>query len=710
VTSELWRRIVVLIFVVAVLGLPINDHYRYGLLVLAVVPIFIGTVSCEPKAWIAAIAVVVVAVIGQLLLASPRIDEGHNVFLPGGPDRALERGLPGEVYRHFADVFDKQYPTAQRCRSAVDGCWQNSGYPDRAFAFSADGIFHKSLMSRSVTAIDFADPIWLRLGFINEIRYNWSPASDIQRARRDRRFWMGLHRWHLTMPWFEAISLPAPMIGSELCWRGELMWEGADEHFSVLADHACRTISEADVGRRIFGIGIKPDTLAMRLMPPLTLRLLHLANSGLVLAAVFALIGTLVRFKLRRVILPYIFIGLAIAVIAVDDASFLGGIRPFDGGDDGLAYDGWGRLILQKLLAGDFYGALEGNEKVFYYGGPGLRYFRALEHIMFGESFLGYLSLILTLPFLVFAIFKRFFITRTALAFVLIFLAVPVGALFGSTFFQYAEWAARGFADPAAAVMFLAGFVCLVGRKKSSPDARFGPACGAGFLFALSLWLRPNLAPGVAVFLGYAGLAALWECEIRRLAGMCIGFLPVVGMALHNWYFGGVFVPFSSNATIAEALPMPPAAYVAALGEALRLNFFGEHIQRGMMQLARWLAGPSESLFMVPLHVAAVGVLVRVALKRHFDLWIRLTAWTSLALHAVPLFYLSAGRYYYVSWFLTMLVCAVWLSDEGIVLLQRWLPRVVAWAERHPASIFFTSILDSLVATTDVAAQKPSLE
>ena len=96
-----------------------------------------------------------------------------------------------------------------------------------------------------------------------------------------------------------------------------------------------------------------------------------------------------------------IIIGLSVLVIAVDDASFLGGVRPFDGGDDGLFYDGVGRVILQKLLAGDIYGAFEGGEKVFYYGGPGLRYFRALEHVVFGESYLGYLSLVLLLPFLV---------------------------------------------------------------------------------------------------------------------------------------------------------------------------------------------------------------------------------------------------------------------------------------------------------------------
>ena len=113
-------------------------------------------------------------------------------------------------------------------------------------------------------------------------------------------------------------------------------------------------------------------------------------------------------FRLRQLLLPVVLIGLALLVIAIDDASFLGGVRPFDGGDDGLFYDGVGRVILQKLLAGDVSGFLEGGEKVFYYGGPGLRYFRALEHIVFGESYLGYLSLVLLLPFIVRKLFRRF--------------------------------------------------------------------------------------------------------------------------------------------------------------------------------------------------------------------------------------------------------------------------------------------------------------
>ena len=263
-----------------------------------------------------------------------------------------------------------------------------------------------------------------------------------------------------------------------------------------------------------------------------------------------------------------------------------------------------------KCSNGDFARALEGEEKVFYYGGPGLRYFRALEHFIFGDTFLGYLSLMLLLPFIVFMAFRRFLGARIALAMTLIFIAVPIGAVFGTTFFHYAKWAARGFADPAAATLFLAGFVMLLGPTPAGPGRRFAPAFFAGLLFALALWLRPNLAPAAGVLLGGAGLAALWQAQVWRIAGLCLGFLPVFGMALHNWYFGGVFVLFSANATIAEALPMAPSAWLAAFGELLRLDFTGEHVRRGLLQIARWLAGPSEAFVMIPLHAAAIAVLV----------------------------------------------------------------------------------------------------
>src|SRR6185369_4442847 len=125
------------------------------------------------------------------------------------------------------------------------------------FAFSADAVYDRPAYSRHVTDIGFADPIWLRLGFINEDRYNWnSQTSDVERASRDRGWTAFLHRWKLEMPWFVMYRFPAAYVGSALCWRGEVLWEGADERFEPIAHAAmqCRTLAPDDVGRRIFGV------------------------------------------------------------------------------------------------------------------------------------------------------------------------------------------------------------------------------------------------------------------------------------------------------------------------------------------------------------------------------------------------------------------------------------------------------------------------
>ena len=703
-TTRAVLRIAVLVLMALALGLPINDLLRYGVLLAGSIAIFSSAIWRRSARWIAALAVLAIVVAGQWLWPAPRIEEGHNVFIADeGRAGALERGLPGEAFRLMTAEFDARHPRESRCAVNSAGCWRGE-FPARAYAFSADAIYSGADYSRRATGIDFSDPVWLRLGFINE-GYNWNGDSDLQRNKREPR-WRLLHPWRLAMPYFVMARFPADFTGSRLCWRGLLLWETDAGRFEPLrnSDRDCRVIQAADTGRRIFGVSIAAP-LEMHLQPTLAIRLRGLFESGLAVLGAVAILLLLVRVRLRPMALPLTLMSLALFIVLLQDANFIGGWRPFDGGDDGLWYESVGRRIAQHVLAGDVRQALIGGEAVYYYGGPGLRYLRALERFTFGDSFLGYLSLVLAMPLLVFAAFKRFFTPRTALALSLIFIAVPVGALFGSTYFQYVKWAARGFADPAAAAFFIAALVNLVGREHGGPDGRFGPALAAGLLFALALWVRPNLAPAAGILLGGAGLVALWQGQIVRVAGLCIGFLPVLGMALHNWVFGGVFVLFSANATIAEALPMPPSAYVAAAGELLRLDLAGENIRRGILQWARWLAGPSESFLMVPFNAVAIIVLIRVAAwGRIFDPWLRLIAAAVLVQHTVAWFYLSSDRYYYLVWFLTLLVCVVWIRDEGIGLLQRRLPRAAHWLDHHPARARLASLLDCLVVLTGVAA------
>jgi hypothetical protein len=717
-TGAGWRRFGVFILAFAAVGLPVNDISVYALLVILVVIVFTGEIRSQARAWLAAIAIVLIAAAGQIWLAPPRIDEGHNLFLPGGPTQALKHGLPTEVYSQLAAAFDKQYPPEQYCKVEEAGCWLSMGFPDRTFAFSADGIFHKSDLSRTVTGISFSDPVWLGLGFFNEIRYNWYPASDVQRASRNQRFWMGLQRWRVTMPWFEMIRLPAAYAGGELCWRGDLMWEGPGEHFELLRGDHCRTIGPADAGRRIFGLAIKPDSLAMWLTPPWSVRLLQVAQGALALGALVGLVLALVTVKARRLIVPFVLIGLSVAVIAIQDSTFLGGVWPFLGGDDGLFYEGVGRMILQSLLDGDYVSFLIGSEKVFYYGGPALRYFRAFEHILFGESFLGYLSLILLMPFLVYALFRRFLPEAWALALSLIFIAIPIGHLFGTTFIDYVAWAERGYADPAAYILFIAGLLPLLGAKPSGTTAldantlglneQFAPALFGALLVALGIAMKPLIAPAAAVFLGGAGFAAICCRQWRRLAGMCIGFAPVFLITLHNWVFGHVFVLFSANATHPLVLNMPPAAYADAFRELVTLDFAHGQFLRALMKIREWLlSGPYQfSRAMIPINAAGVVILIYVVVwGRRFDQWLRLVGGAAIAQHTVAFFYVSTARYHFLTWFLTMLVVVAFVNEVGIDWLRRRFPNISTRLDRLPSVRWLASGLAWLEQQTERAVK-----
>ena len=58
--------------------------------------------------------------------------------------------------------------------------------------------------------------------------------------------------------------------------------------------------------------------------------------------------GTLIPISTNTAL--FALIAVTLAVVTLNDASFLGGVRPFDSGDDGLVYDGLARGMLRKLM------------------------------------------------------------------------------------------------------------------------------------------------------------------------------------------------------------------------------------------------------------------------------------------------------------------------------------------------------------------------
>src|SRR5258707_1569057 len=83
-----WLKLAALVLVVAALGLPVNDLFRYALLVIATVVVVTGTVSAHRTRWLAAIAAAALCLGVQNLFPAPPIEEGPNrvnVDCPDGP-------------------------------------------------------------------------------------------------------------------------------------------------------------------------------------------------------------------------------------------------------------------------------------------------------------------------------------------------------------------------------------------------------------------------------------------------------------------------------------------------------------------------------------------------------------------------------------------------------------------------------------------------
>jgi hypothetical protein len=144
---------------------------------------------------------------------------------------------------------------------------------------------------------------------------------------------------------------------------------------------------------------------------------------------------------------------------------------------------------------------------------------------------------------------------------------------------------------------------------------------------------------------------------------------------------------------------------VRALGELLTLDFTGDHVRRAVIQLRHWLSGPQDWLATVPLHALGIATLLRVGLfGARFDPWLRLIALATLIQHGIGICYINFVRYNLGTWLLTLLVAAVWLQGEGLIVLEKKLPRLCETWRRNALVRRLAAGIDDLAGLLGVAS------
>ena len=654
-------RVVLLIGVIAALTPPIDDNFRF--LAFAAAGFLILTLPLRRAPWryLAAFAAVFLAIWLAALMPRVAIEEGHNVFVYPNEPTALERDLPPPVFAFMRDQFLEQYPE-RTCRRRY--CWMNSSLPDTVFAFSSDSIFEPARYSRVVDGIDFSSIGELRATFANDKRYNWyHSAHDLRRE---------------TMPFFVMYEVPGSIVGGELCWRGHVLWEQEGPTFDALnhTTMACRAITEGDVGHRVFGVSILNDApLEMSLQLPApygfgawAALMLHVAGTLMVVILCVRLplsrqaVTPLFRQQATLMALTLIAVG-AFVLFRQTDFIFAT-FPPLEGGNDGLTYEGLGRTILMAIADGDTMEALRGGRDVFK-NMPGLTYFRALEKILFGTTNFLYAAVLLTTPFAVWAVARNVASSPWAWWSAVAFLFLPILGPVGLWYYTFLRRGVEaGFAEALAATFFFAG-LALVLRHLPSPKGRYmAPGFVAGLCLAAAILCRPNYGPGAVVLIMFA----TWYLWRQRRLGEAIvaaaGFSPIFLMLLHNFYFGGVFVPATSSAGDDATVTLTPALYVTAAIDTMRFNFQSEALNTLLFQWERWFRG----WFLLPLMLWLFYELVRGRLT-----WdARTIAYVALAQHAVLLFWVADTRFTYLAWSLTVLALLGTIEATGRRLGTHW--------------------------------------
>jgi hypothetical protein len=390
-------------------------------------------------------------------------------------------------------------------------------------------------------------------------------------------------------------------------------------------------VRREDAGSRIwaFDVGSGPR-LAVRLERSAGLLALDVALKLALVAALVAILWLTLQVDPARFARLGLVTAAGGAVIAFVAPDFFTHALTMAAERDPQVYRGHGYDIARALAEGRWREALRGGEDVFLFM-PGMRYFRALELILFGDtSYATLLVLLATLP-LHWRLANLVLEGRRAFA-------VAYMALCLTIFARLFVWAVKGYSEAVGFFLLIAGITVFL--QSLTERARYGPAqagklWAAFLLVVLATWIRPNFALVIGI-MGLVTLRVHWAgFGWRTLLVIVAPSLLVFAVALHNAYFGGRLVWFTETFK-GDSLRVDLGDYAAMLAEWSR-GALGDKSARIAHHLAGWV------LPLRWLALAATGYL----LARGGPGWrpARVLAGISLALYAPFLFYFSPSRH-----------------------------------------------------------------
>ena len=541
-------KIILLFSTLILLQLPVNNILNFIILIFALSLIYLCKVKKNIDNNYLSLFSLVTIIITVNILDNKKIDEAHSIFFSKKDIDIISSFLPKEIIDDIHRKYEDQFDIKRALKSHDSDIFytkkkfNENNFINSPYAFSSDNLFSRNNLTRKVNKINFNSREDLKIGQINTLNFNIAFDKEFRR----------------NLPYYVLFKIPSEYKGSKACGKGNLFYSYNNKQKINIQnlkfkkfDGNCIIYNKNFKDFYLFGYSInKIDDLEINLEKNTFYQFSFYFSLLLKLIFIYIFFRSFLFFEKKNNYEYSIFILIIISsalIIYLKDINILTGLRYFRGGADGLFHEAKGYEIINNIYNFNFYEAFRGGEDTFYFM-PGLRYFIALNKIIFGETSYGYILIAGLLPIFIYNLLKELTSTKISFYLTLSFLVFPIFENIGFGYFNYIGQVTRNHAETFSITLIVIVLYLIINKKDDKKD-HFLKLFLIALLLSLSTFARPNFFPTIIILVLYLSIVSIKNKNFVNVLFILLGFSFSFLALFHNIYFGKTYHLFTISSS-----------------------------------------------------------------------------------------------------------------------------------------------------------------
>ena len=278
---------------------------------------------------------------------------------------------------------------------------------------------------------------------------------------------------------------------------------------------------------------------------------------------------------------------------------------------------------------------------------PGMRYFVALEKILFGNAYYLHLIIFSFLPFIIRNFLNIFMKRNIANLFIFSFLFFPLMHHMGFSYFQFLRYFSKVFAEPVAYTLFFFGLVRIINFYTNN-SKYFSSLPFTCLVLNISCILRPNLAASAFFLLLFPLLYLIIKKEFKILFYFIFSGLVIFLPLFHNVYFGGAFTLFTGAVFTDANIKLTIKDYY--------FLFFSFNIEDAKLQMLIEILKNFFNPFEIHKYFIILAIFISI-IKKYYKINYILPLYIVIISQFFLFFFLNPGpRYIWVFWIVSLVL------------------------------------------------------